>query len=63
MEKEKIDWSQYRRVMENEDIARSLGKPQAERERNPTFFERKAEQEGRSSMAGGVWAGRLDRSR
>ena len=63
MAERKIDWSHYRRVVENEEIARQHGMPQSVREKNPTFFERKNEQEGRSSFSGGVWGGRQDRSR
>jgi hypothetical protein len=63
MEEKKIDWSQYRRIYENGDIARSMGMPQNEREKNLTAYERKSEQEGRSNWSGGVWGGRVDRSR
>jgi hypothetical protein len=63
MEEKKIDWSQYRRVFENEEVARQHGMPQNVKEANPTFFERKQEQENRSGFSGGVWGGRQDRSR
>src|SRR5262249_41272680 len=48
------------------DIVREVQpqlRPQAERERNPSSFERRQEQEGKSNWSGGVWAGRVDRSR
>jgi len=63
MDNEKIDWTQYRRKFENEDIARSQGMPQSVREKNPTFFERKQEQENRSTWSGAVFGGRQERSR
>jgi hypothetical protein len=63
MEDKKIDWSQYRRIAGNEEVARHKGMPQSEREKHPTYFERKTEQEGRSNFSGGVFGGRVDRSR
>lgn len=63
MDEKKIDWSKYRRTVENEEIARQHGMPQGEREKRPTFTERKNEQENSSNWSGGVWGGRQDRSR
>jgi hypothetical protein len=60
-----IDFSRFTRS-ETPDIAREIQpqlRPQAERERNPSTFERRQEQEGKSNWTGGVWAGRVDRSR
>jgi hypothetical protein len=61
-----IDFSRFTRAAETPEIAREIQpqlRPQAERERNPTYFERRQEQEGKSVWSGGVWAGRVDRSR
>ncbi len=63
MEDKKIDWSKYRRTAESDELARHQGMPQSAREKHPTFFERKTEQEGRSTWSGGVFGGRVDRSR
>jgi hypothetical protein len=63
MEDKKIDWSQYRRVAENEEVARHKGMPQSVREKHPSFFQKQQEQEGRSNWSGGVFGGRVDRSR
>ena len=63
MQEKKIDWTQYRSKAGNEEIARQQGMPQSEREKNPTFFERKNEQEGRSNWSGGVFGGRVGHSR
>lgn len=63
MEDKKIDWSQYRRVAENDEIAREKGMPQSSREKHVSFFERKNEQEQKSTWSGGVFGGRVDRSR
>jgi hypothetical protein len=63
MEDKKIDWSQYRRVAENEETARHKAISQSAREQHPSFFQKRQEQEGRSSWSGGVFGGRVDRSR
>jgi hypothetical protein len=60
---EKIDFSRYRRTAENEEVARQQGLPQSEQEKRPTFFQRQQEQEGKSTWSGGVFGGRVDRSR
>jgi hypothetical protein len=62
MEERKIDWSKYRRTVGNEELARH-GMSQSEKERHPTFFQRKQEQEGRSNWSGGVFGGRVSQSR
>ena len=65
MEKQ-IDFSRFTRSAETPDIAREREpqlRPQAEIERNPTTFQRRQEQEGKSNWTGGVFAGRVDRSR
>jgi hypothetical protein len=64
MEDKKIDFSRYRRTAENDEVERLQNpRPQNEVERRPTFFQKQQEQEGRSNWSGGVWGGRLDRSR
>jgi hypothetical protein len=66
MAERQIDFSRFTRSVPLPDIAREIQpqlRPQAERERNPSSFERRQEQEGKSNWTGGVWAGRVDRSR
>jgi hypothetical protein len=65
MDEKKIDFARYRRMAESE-VERQQGptpqlRPQAEIERHPTFFQRQKEQE--STLSGGVFGGRVDRSR
>ena len=67
MEKE-IDFSRFTRAAENSEVARQQEprqqlRPQAEIERNPTYFQKRQEQENKSNWSGGVWGGRVDRSR
>ena len=67
MEKE-IDFSRFTRAAENSEVARQHEprqqlRPQAEIERNPTYFQKRQEQENKSNWSGGVWGGRVDRSR
>jgi hypothetical protein len=61
MEERKIDWSKYRRTVENDEIDRQQKIPPSKKE--PTFFQRKQEQEGRSNWSGGVFGGRVNHSR
>jgi hypothetical protein len=70
MENVKIDFSQYTgsQAAENSEVARQRNpqqqlRPQAEIERDPTYFQRSKEREGNSewsggAMGGGTWAGR-----
>jgi hypothetical protein len=41
---------------ENTEVARQQDQPQ--RERNPPYFQRQQEKEGRSEWSGGSWGGR-----
>jgi hypothetical protein len=68
MDDKKIDFARYRRSAENDQVERQQDprqqlRPQSEIERHPTFFQRTAESEGRSNFSGGVFGGRVDRSR
>jgi hypothetical protein len=68
MENKKIDFSLYRRSAESSDIERAQNpqpqlRPQSEVERHPTFFQRQKEQSAQSNWSGGIWGGRVDRSR
>jgi hypothetical protein len=63
---ETIDFSRYRRTAESEVERQGPDpqlRPRADIERNPTFFQRQQEQEGKSTWSGGVFGGRVDRSR
>lgn len=63
--KRRIDFSRFTqsRAPEHEDGPIQHLRPQAEKEARPSTYQRKQEQEGRSNWTGGVWAGRVDRSR
>jgi hypothetical protein len=68
MDEKKIDFSHYRRAAENDEVERLQNprqhlRPQSEIERQPTYFQRRQEEEGRSNWSGGIWGGRQDRSR
>ena len=68
MDDKKIDFARYRRSAENDQVERQQDprqqlRPQNEQERHPTFFQRMAKSEGRSNFSGGVFGGRVDRSR
>jgi hypothetical protein len=68
MEERQINLSRFTRVAENNETARQQQpqqqlRPQAEIERNPSWFQVRAENEGRSNWSGGVFGGRVDRSR
>ena len=64
----RIDYSRFTGSAEGTEAGRQQEprqqvRPQAEIERNPTYFQRQQEREGRSewsggSMGGGTWAGR-----
>jgi len=56
-----IDFSRFTRTAENSEVARQQ-QPQPQ-PRQPVFFQQKQEQENRSNWSGGIWAGRVDRSR
>jgi hypothetical protein len=63
-----IDFSRFTRTAENDQVAQQQNprqqlRSQAEIERNPTYYQKQAEVENRSSWSGGVWGGRVDRSR
>jgi hypothetical protein len=68
MEDKKIDFSRYRRSAESDEVERAQHpqqqlRPQAEIERHPTFFQKRQEQDGHSNWSGGIWGGRVDRSK
>jgi hypothetical protein len=68
MAEKAIDFSRYRRMAESDEVERQQNpspqlRPQSEQERRPTFFQRQQEQEGKSTWSGGVFGGRVDRSR
>jgi hypothetical protein len=65
----RIDFSEFTRVHpENNEVARQMNpereaRPQADKEQNPDYHQRKSEREGRSewsggNMGGGTWGGR-----
>ena len=64
----RIDYSRFTGGAESVEVSRQQQpqqqlRPQAEIERNPTYFQKQQEREGRSewsggSMGGGTWAGR-----
>jgi len=52
------------RAAENSEVARQQAtRPQPEIDKNPSYFQRRQEQENKSTWSGGVWGGRVDRSR
>jgi hypothetical protein len=67
MDEKKIDFRRYRRTAESDEVERQQNpqqlRPQNEIERRPTFFQKQQEQEGKSTWSGGVFGGRVDRSR
>ena len=58
----RIDFSEFTRVQpENNEVARQMNpqretRPQADKEQNPDYHQRKRETEGNSPLSGG-WAG------
>jgi hypothetical protein len=63
-----INFSRFTRAAERDEVARQQEprqqlRSQAEIERNPAYFRVQLEKEGRSNFSGGVWGGRVDRSR
>src|ERR1700723_1052762 len=68
MAEKTVDFSRFTRTAETSEVARQQEprqqlRSQAEIERNPTSYQRQQEQEGKSNWSGGVWGGRVDRSR
>jgi hypothetical protein len=62
-----VDFSKYTRIPESETTRAQAPdehlRPQPEKERVPSYFQRRQEREGKSewsggSMGGGTWAGR-----
>ena len=52
------------RAAENHEVARQQEtRQQPEIEKNPSYHQRRAEVENHSNWSGGVWGGRVDRSR
>jgi hypothetical protein len=63
-----VDFSRFTRAAETAEVARQQEprqqlRSQAEIERNPTYYQIRQEQENKSNWSGGVWGGRVDRSR
>jgi hypothetical protein len=59
----RIDFSRFTGSAEKGEVTRQQNlqihlQGQAEIERNPTYFQRQQESEGRSEWSGGTWAGR-----
>ncbi len=57
------DFSKYTGSGQGEDAKREQApqeqlRPQAEKERAPSYFQRSQEKEGRSEWSGGTWSGR-----
>ena len=68
MAEKTIDFSRFTRAAESDDVARQQEprqqlRSQADIERNPTYYQKRQEQENNASWSGGVWGGRVDRSR
>jgi hypothetical protein len=63
-----INFSRFTRAAENDEGTRQQEprqqlRAQAEIERNPSYYQVQREREGYSNFSGGVWGGRVDRSR
>lgn len=67
MAEKTIDFSRFTRAAEEPEVSRQGPAPQLrpriEIERNPTYHQVRAERENYSNWSGGVFAGRVDRSR
>jgi len=68
MAEKTVDFSRFTRGAESSEVARQQEPRQqlqsrAEIERNPTYYQVRQEQENKSNWSGGVWGGRVDRSR
>jgi hypothetical protein len=63
-----INFSRFTRSAESDEVARQQEprqqlRAQADIERSPTYFQKRQEQENKSNWSGGIWGGRVDRSR
>lgn len=59
----RIDYSRFTGSKESSEATQQLPRAQADIERNPSYFQKQQERDGRSewsggSMGGGTWAGR-----